>query len=182
MISGPAVTLPGGDEVLGEHCFELVRPEFRDRVKQGFDIIVGGQAFGCGSSREEAPRAIKGSGIKAVIAKSFAFIYGRNQPSLALLGIVIKDEEFYSQAEEGAEVEIDVPRRVVRCGKFAYPFNLSPIEEALIGAGGIAEIYKMLGASMFRELQKRAQKQKGIQKSDQSPIEQNHCVSEVLSW
>ena len=182
MISGPAVTLPGGDEVLGEHCFELVRPEFRGRVKLGFDIIVGGQAFGCGSSREEAPRAIKGSGIKAVIAKSFAFIYGRNQPSLALLGIVIKDEEFYTHAEEGAEVEIDVPRRVVRCGSFVYPFNLSPIEEALVGAGGIAEIYKLLGASMFRNLQKRAQRQQGLQRSDKFPIGQNHCTPQVLSW
>ncbi len=49
---------------------------------KGFDIVVAGVGFGSGSSREEAPRALKGSGVKAVIAKSYAYIYGRNQVRL----------------------------------------------------------------------------------------------------
>jgi homoaconitate hydratase len=76
----PAQFMPGKDDVdLGTHAFQYVRPTFVDRAKEGYNIVVGGIGFGSGSSREEAPRALKGAGIKAVIAKSFAYIYSRNQ-------------------------------------------------------------------------------------------------------
>lgn len=79
----PAEFMPGvSDEDLGTHCFQYVRPEFREKAAQGFSIVVAGAGFGSGSSREEAPRALKGCGIQAVIAKSYAFIYARNQPNL----------------------------------------------------------------------------------------------------
>ena len=79
----PAEFMPGiSDEDLGTHCFQYVKPNFVEKVEQGYDIIVAGVGFGSGSSREEAPRAIKGSGVKAVIAKSYAYIYGRNQVCL----------------------------------------------------------------------------------------------------
>jgi len=76
----PAQFMPGKDDQdLGTHAFQYVRPEFAQKVKEGNTIIVAGAGFGSGSSREEAPRALKGAGIKAVIAKSYAYIYSRNQ-------------------------------------------------------------------------------------------------------
>lgn len=48
------------DVLIGTHCLELTQPEFRDQVRAGLDVVVAGKAFGCGSSREEAPRALKG--------------------------------------------------------------------------------------------------------------------------
>lgn len=76
----PAQFMPGtSDEDLGSHAFQYVRPDFVKKVKEGYNIVVGGKGFGSGSSREEAPRALKGAGVKAVIAKSYAYIYSRNQ-------------------------------------------------------------------------------------------------------
>ncbi|KAJ1942529.1 hypothetical protein GGF37_003077, partial [Kickxella alabastrina] len=147
----PAQFMPGvSDEDLGTHAFQYFRPEFRERAAQGFDIVVAGSGFGSGSSREEAPRALKGAGIKAVIAKSYAFIYSRNQPNMALLGIVLKDEKFYGLAQEGAEVSIDLPNRKIHCAGHTFPFNLSTMEERLILGGGVTEMYKKYGNLLFR--------------------------------
>jgi 3-isopropylmalate/(R)-2-methylmalate dehydratase small subunit len=68
---------------LGKHCMETIRPDFSKTVKPG-DIIVAGNNFGCGSSREHAPLAIKGCGVSAVIAKSFAAIFFRNAINIGL--------------------------------------------------------------------------------------------------
>jgi 3-isopropylmalate/(R)-2-methylmalate dehydratase small subunit len=74
----PAIYLYTADaKVLGEHCLEVVAPQFRTSVKPG-DILVAGDNFGCGSSREHAPVALKASGLSCVIAKSFARIFFRN--------------------------------------------------------------------------------------------------------
>jgi len=147
----PAQFMPGKDDAdLGTHAFQYVRPEFADRVKQGFDIVVGGVGFGSGSSREEAPRALKGAGIKAVIAKSFAFIYQRNQPNMALLGVTVSDEEFYTLAQEGAEVTVNVRDRTVCVGGKTFPFGLSVMEERLIAMGGVTEMYNLYGKKLFR--------------------------------
>ncbi|KAJ2620222.1 hypothetical protein GGI26_005179 [Coemansia sp. RSA 1358] len=147
----PAQFMPGvSDEDLGTHAFQYFRPEFRDKVQQGFDIVVGGIGFGSGSSREEAPRALKGAAVKAVIAKSYAFIYSRNQPNMALLGIVLKDEKFYELAQEGAEVSIDLPGRRIYCSGHTFSFNLSTMEERLILGGGVTEMYKKYGNLLFR--------------------------------
>ena len=76
--------MPGtSDEDLGTHCFQYFRPEFVPKIAEGYNIVVAGIGFGSGSSREEAPRALNGCGIKAVVAKSYAYIYGRNQVSCA---------------------------------------------------------------------------------------------------
>ena len=100
----PAEFIPGKDDLdLGMHYFQYVRPEFREKVKQGFNIIVAGSGFGSGSSREEAPHALKGAGVQAAIAKSYAYIYSRNQPNMALLGLIPKDfDTFYELAQEGS--------------------------------------------------------------------------------
>ena len=75
---------------LASHCMEDIDKTFVTRVKAG-DIMVGGENFGCGSSREHAPVAIKASGISCVIAKSFARIFYRNAINIGLPAIVCKD-------------------------------------------------------------------------------------------
>ncbi|KNE71305.1 3-isopropylmalate dehydrogenase [Allomyces macrogynus ATCC 38327] len=147
----PAPFMPGKDDHdLGTHCFEYWRPEFRDKVTQGFTIVVAGEGFGSGSSREEAPRALKGAGVQAVIAKGYAFIYGRNQYNMALLGVIVKDDKFYELAQEGSEIEVDVPARRVRIAGHEFPFALSDFEERLVSGGGVTDMYRKYGKKLFR--------------------------------
>jgi aconitase A len=91
----PAQFMPGtSDEDLGSHAFQYVKPDFVQKVKEGYNIVVGGSGFGSGSSREEAPRALKGAGIKAVIAKSYAYIYSRNQVTILFIFNLISQNFF----------------------------------------------------------------------------------------
>jgi 3-isopropylmalate dehydratase small subunit len=147
------------DEFLGSKCFAYVRPEFVDRVKKGMTVVVGGEGFGCGSSREEAVRSLKASGVQAVIAKSYAFIYARNQPNMSLLGVVVKDEAFYALAQEGADVEVDVTTRTVVAHSAdgtsaSFPFQLSRMEERFLQAGGVEKLYKVFRKELFKALVK----------------------------
>ena len=89
---------------LGSHCMESIAPDFAKKVKEG-DIIVAGKNFGCGSSREHAPLAIKGCGIKAVIAPSFAAIFFRNAINIGLPFLELADT---SRINDGDEIEIDL--------------------------------------------------------------------------
>jgi 3-isopropylmalate/(R)-2-methylmalate dehydratase small subunit len=89
---------------LGRHCMESIRPDFTGKVREG-DIIVAGKNFGCGSSREHAPLAIKGCGVKAVIAPSFAAIFFRNAINIGLPFLELADTGAIS---EGDELEIDL--------------------------------------------------------------------------
>ena len=156
----PAEFMPGtSDKDLGTHCFQYVRPDFREKAASGSSIVVAGVGFGSGSSREEAPRALLGCGIKAVIAKSYAYIYSRNQPNMALLGVVVKDPKFYEKAEEGVHVELDIPNRAVKVGSEAYPFELDPMEEMLIAGGGVTSLYSKFGSSLFRKTIEKSQNQ-----------------------
>ncbi|MDQ0184491.1 3-isopropylmalate dehydratase small subunit [Cytobacillus kochii] len=88
---------------LADHVLEDLDPEFRTRVKQG-DIIVGGSNFGCGSSREQAPLALKKAGISAVVAQSFARIFFRNAINIGLPVIEVKDHSI----NMNNEVEVDL--------------------------------------------------------------------------
>jgi homoaconitate hydratase len=149
------------DEFLGSKCFAYVRPEFSGRVKEGMTVVVGGEGFGCGSSREEAVRSLKHAGVQAVIAKSFAFIYARNQPNMSLLGVVVKDEDFYTRANEGSDVEVNVDSRTVTVydssnngGSKSYPFTLSTMEERFLQAGGVEKLYKVFKKGLFKALVK----------------------------
>ncbi|OMJ30425.1 putative aconitate hydratase [Smittium culicis] len=174
----PAQFMPGvDDQDLGTHAFELVRPEFRQKVKEGFTIVVAGAGFGSGSSREEAPRALKGAGIKAVIAKSYAFIYARNQPNMALLGITIKEDRFYELANEGSTITVNLAKRFVECGGEKFTFVLSQIEERLIKGGGVTEMYKKYGKKLFRA---------AISANPDAFIKSNSCADDStksqLSW
>lgn len=84
---------------LGKHCMETIAPDFAHKVEDG-DIIVGGKNFGCGSSREHAPIAIKGSGISCVIAKSFARIFFRNAINMGLPILELKEADQINQDDE----------------------------------------------------------------------------------
>jgi homoaconitate hydratase len=140
-------------EALGRGAFCYTRPEFYDRAQAGANILVAGESFGSGSSREPAPKALQAAGIQAVIAKSYAFIYGRNQANNGLLGIKLNDEEFYELAKEGEEVTIDVSNHVIRCGGKTFSFRLDPIQQELLSSGGLIKVYKQFGAELFKKLQ-----------------------------
>lgn len=96
--------------VLAGHCMEDLDKTFTGRAKKG-DILVAGKNFGCGSSREHAPIAIKGSGIDCVIAASFARIFYRNAINIGLR--IIECPEAARNINEGDEVEIDVNAGVI---------------------------------------------------------------------
>jgi len=155
----PAQYITLRDEALADKSFCIYRPEFVDRVKSlGRNIIVAGKGFGCGSSREEAVSCLRWTGIQAVIAKSFSFIFGRNLLSLDLFGINITDDRFYELAEEDGEVEIDVPGRRARVKGESFPFQLSSIQEEIYKQGGVVSMYKKYGKLLFTELTKAAAK------------------------
>ncbi|MBP7216820.1 MAG: 3-isopropylmalate dehydratase small subunit [Candidatus Omnitrophica bacterium] len=95
---------------LGAHCMETIAPDFAKKVQEG-DIIVAGNNFGCGSSREHAPLAIKGCGVKAVIAKSFAAIFFRNAINIGLPFLELADIE---KINEGDILEIDLSSGTIK--------------------------------------------------------------------
>ena len=141
-------------------------PPFREKVRSGGQkVVVAGAAFGCGSSREEAVRALKGLGVRAVIAKSFAFIYGRNQPSLGLLGFVIEDDAFYEAAADGEAIEINVPSRRVFVGqnRAEFEFCMSAIEFQLTAHQGISPAYQKWGKAIWEKMTERPRGAEGVQ-------------------
>ena len=107
--------------------------------------------------------------MQAVIARSFAFIYARNQPSLGLLGIVMTNDTFYEAAKEGEDIEIDVTNRRITVAGKAFDFKLSEIEYMLTRNKGISESYKMYGKALWQELTATS----GSGKETASGIEQN---------
>ncbi len=95
---------------LGKHCMETINPNFSQSVSPG-DIIVAGRNFGCGSSREHAPLAIKGCGVAAVIAKSFAAIFFRNAINIGLPFLESADVD---KINDGDIIEIDLSSGVIK--------------------------------------------------------------------
>lgn len=95
---------------LGKKCMETIDKDFAKQVTKG-DIIVAGKNFGCGSSREHAPLAIKGVGISCVIAKSFARIFYRNSINIGLPIIEIKEAD---EINSGDELEIDLVKGKIK--------------------------------------------------------------------
>lgn len=95
---------------LGSHCMEILDHEFPKKVRPG-DIVVAGNNFGCGSSREHAPIALKGCGVALVIAKSFARIFYRNSINIGLPIIEVKEAD---QIQGDDELEVDLQKGLVR--------------------------------------------------------------------
>ncbi len=119
---------------LAKYCLCEVRPDYPKEVKPG-DVIVGGRNFGCGSSREHAPVAIKASGAKCVVAKSFARIFYRNAINI---GLPIIECPELDNVEDGEEITVDLSTGVIKTSSqefHAHP--LPPFILQIIDAGGI---------------------------------------------
>ncbi len=127
---------------LASHCMEDIDKTFAAGVKEN-DFIVAGENFGCGSSREHAPIAIKASGIQAVIAKSFARIFYRNAINIGLP--IVENPILADEVASGDELELDLDKGVIKNltnGK-EYACSKFPAEiQELISVGGLVNYTK----------------------------------------
>jgi len=138
---------------LGAKCFHYVRPEFVERAREGATVVVAGKGWGSGSSREQAVLALKGAGIQAIVAQSYAFIHKRNLVNEALPFLLVDDPAFYDLAQEGVEIEVDLARgRVALSGKTFAAAEPSRIIQALASAGGIVPAIQRHGTEVFDKL------------------------------
>ncbi|MRR15411.1 MAG: 3-isopropylmalate dehydratase small subunit [Deltaproteobacteria bacterium] len=122
---------------LAKHCMEDADPDFMKKMKPG-DIILGGENFGCGSSREHAPIAIKAAGISCVVAKSFARIFYRNAFNMGLP--IFESKELADAIAEGQTITIDSTAGIITVAGSNQKFAISPIPpfmEQLIADGGL---------------------------------------------
>ena len=136
------IILPGryliytDEEELSKHCMEGLVSDFKSQVSDG-DFIVGGTNFGCGSSREHAPIAIKGCGISAVIAESFARIFYRNATNV---GVPLLEAPGISEiVEDGEEIEVDMEKGLIisESGKEIEFKKLTPFMLEILESGGL---------------------------------------------
>jgi len=124
---------------LASHAFEGTRDEFSKEAKQG-DVIIAGRNFGCGSSREHAPLALKGAGIEYVIAKSFARIFYRNAINTGVLPLVCENTD---EIADGSIVSVNLKESYIESEGKRYP--LEPIPDfmmKIVEAGGLVEYAK----------------------------------------
>jgi len=124
---------------LAIHAMEGLDPDFHSKVKEG-DFIVAGRNFGCGSSREHAPIALTNSGIKAVLALSFARIFYRNAVDGAFLLPIEIDEDAYKDISNGDELEINIDTNEINNHTKNKKYQMKPFSEIIgkiIAAGGL---------------------------------------------
>lgn len=128
---------------LAQHCMEDIDRSFINHVKEG-DIMVAGINFGCGSSREHAPIAIKAAGIRCVIAKSFARIFFRNAINTGLT--IMECEDAVREINAGDEVEVDVADGTITNITTGKVYKAQPFPDFLqkiISAGGLLNTLDM---------------------------------------
>lgn len=140
------IILPGryliytDEERLRQHCMEGLDSEFPNKVEKG-DFIVAGKNFGCGSSREHAPIAIKGCGIQAVIAESFARIFYRNSTNVGLT--LIEAPGISQYVKEGDKIEINMDNGVIIAEENKIEFKkLPPFMLGILEEGGLINYLK----------------------------------------
>jgi len=124
-------------EELARHCMEDVSPGFAGDVRPG-DVIVAGENFGCGSSREHAPLAMKGAGVSCVIARSFARIFYRNAINTGLP--ILECPEAVKETERGDQLQVDLEAGAitnVRTGRTYRTSRFPPFILGIIEAGGL---------------------------------------------
>lgn len=120
---------------LASHVLEDIDPAFSKTVSVG-DVLVAGGNFGCGSSREQAPIALKAAGVSAVVAKSFARIFFRNAINIGLL--VVEAPEH--QIENGSQVTIDIENGIITSdGKEYRATKMPDVMTKILNAGGLVE-------------------------------------------
>ena len=140
IIASQYLLLPNLDE-MKSHTFESLDPDFSKKVKPG-DFVVGGENFGCGSSREQAPEIIKALGVQCVIAKSFARIFFRNSINNGLL--LIEQPDLHDNVKEGDQVTVVMNEHVEHNGK-QYPIASLPENLMdIIQAGGLVKAMRKL--------------------------------------
>jgi 3-isopropylmalate dehydratase small subunit len=136
-------------EESSQHVFESIRPEFAGEVREG-DIIVAGANFGCGSSRENAPEALKVLGISCVVAESFGRIFFRNAIALGLPAIVCEGAS--GRFEDGDSARVDMARATVKNMTGGASFSADPLSDEMLlilDAGGIMKVLKnMMGGEI----------------------------------
>jgi len=127
---------------LAGHCMEDADPEFVRKVRPG-DILVAGENFGCGSSREHAPIAIKAAGVACVVAESFARIFFRNAINIALPIVACPDAA--GDISDGDELDIDLDAGTLKNLTTGNAFTFPPFTkeiQAIIQAGGLMAFVK----------------------------------------
>ncbi len=132
---------------LAKYIFEDIDPDFAAKVKKG-DVLVAGENFGCGSSREQAPVALKQSGFSAIIAKSFARIFYRNAFNIGLL-LIECNTDFI---DDGDEVEIDLDKNKIRNRSKGLLLDMKPVPtimKKLLQDGCVVEHFKKHGGFKF---------------------------------
>jgi len=135
IIPGKYLTINKPDE-LAKHAFEGVRPEFAKSVKEG-DIIVANFNFGCGSSREHAPLALKGAKVKCIIAKSFARIFFRNAINIGVALLECPDTD---KIDETDHIEVDFGTGVITNTTKKETYQATPLPDfvrSIVDAGGL---------------------------------------------
>ncbi|MGN1382690.1 MAG: 3-isopropylmalate dehydratase small subunit [Eubacterium sp.] len=139
----PARYLNSSDpDELASHCMVDIDPDFSSKVQKG-DIIVGGENFGCGSSREHAPIAIKASGVSCVIAATFARIFYRNSINIGLP--ILESPEASRAIQNGDEVSVDFQKGTIKDITTGEEFQAHPFPEFIrhiIDAGGLLAALK----------------------------------------
>ena len=124
-------------EELAKHTLEDLDPHFLEKMQKG-DIVVGGQNFGCGSSREHAPLALKTSGVSCVIAKSFARIFYRNSINIGFA--ILECPEAAEAINDGDELEVDFDTGLIKdktTGKEYQAEPFPPFIQNIIQKGGL---------------------------------------------
>lgn len=124
---------------LARHCMEDADPEFPSRVQPG-DVIVADKNFGCGSSREHAPIAIKAAGVGCVIARSYARIFYRNAMNIGLP--ILESDEAVDDIRPGDELEVDIASGLIRNltrGRTYQAAAYPPFMQELMARGGLIE-------------------------------------------
>jgi len=128
---------------LAKHVMEDLDPNFYNRIEKG-DFIVTGRNFGCGSSREQAPMAIKYAGISAVLSKSFARIFYRNCYNLGLPAVEVNTDGI----EDGDELELDLEAGTLKNKTRNQDIKVTPLPptmQTLLADGGLVEHFKKHG-------------------------------------
>ncbi|HOT94553.1 MAG TPA: 3-isopropylmalate dehydratase small subunit [Methanoregulaceae archaeon] len=127
---------------LAKHAFEGTRDEFAREVRPG-DVVVGGRNFGMGSSREHAPLALKGAGVRFVVAESFARIFYRNAVNVGLLPLTTASTAAF---EDGATVAVDLVANVISVDGVSYLLDPVPgFLQRIADAGGLVEYARTIG-------------------------------------
>ena len=132
---------------LASHCMEDIDKTFITRVKQG-DLMVGGENFGCGSSREHAPVAIKAAGISCVITKSFARIFYRNAINIGLP--IVECAQAAEEIQAGDQVDVDFATGVITDQTTGKTYQAAPFPEfieGIIRSGGLLNSLKERGVA-----------------------------------